>query len=132
MAIWRFQVTTRSDQVDPLGIQTYRTLRDFGIRSVMSVQTSRLFLVDLNEAHSVNRIANELLVDSVVEECSIIGENEMIPQSEESMVVETFFKPGVMDNVGNSIEIALQEMGIFTTSARNGYIHDWCSHWSSL
>lgn len=125
MAIWKFQVSPRPDQADPLGNQTYRTLRDFGIRSVDGVRTARLFLIDLDvpgpdEPTVVRRIADELLTDGVGESCLTTRVGEPLPESEDGLAVEVFFKPGVTDPVGDSTALALADMGIPTTGVRTG------------
>lgn len=90
------------------------------------------------------RIATELLTDPVVEVCRIVSADTVATdavatdsvatdpatttndthcdpsQPEDVLAVEVHFKPGVMDNVANSTQLALEEMGITATSVRTG------------
>lgn len=124
MGLWRFQVSPRLEHPDPSGRQVLQTFRDFGISSVQSVRSARLYLVELPEPDGVTsrdiaqRAARDLLSDPVAETFGIHARGEAIPEPDGVLPVEVFFKPGVMDNVARTTMLALADMGIAAGSVR--------------
>ncbi|MCG8408691.1 MAG: phosphoribosylformylglycinamidine synthase subunit PurS [Phycisphaerales bacterium] len=120
MGLWRFWVSPKSDHSDPKGQQVGQLLADFGITSVNSVRSSRLFLMDLDNSNTevVRRIADELLTDPVVETCTATQKGESVADPEDALPIEVHYKPGVMDNVAHSTKLALADLGIDVTSVR--------------
>ncbi len=123
MTLWRFQISRKPDQLDPLGDATAESLRGFGIGFVKTVRTTRIFTVQLRDDipdpdAATRRIADELLTDLVTEECRLFKQGRTPPTTTDALAVEVHFKPGVTDNVADSTRIALEDMGIDATSVR--------------
>ncbi|RIK66896.1 MAG: phosphoribosylformylglycinamidine synthase [Planctomycetota bacterium] len=124
MGLWRILVSPKIGLPDSSGRQVLQTLGDFGISSVKTVRTARLFLIELpdqsasEEVQTARRIAVELLTDPVAETCAIARRGEVLREPEEGLAVEVFFKPGVMDNVAQTTGLALHDMGIEAISVR--------------
>ncbi|MCZ6699455.1 MAG: phosphoribosylformylglycinamidine synthase subunit PurS, partial [Planctomycetota bacterium] len=66
------------------------------------------------------RIANELLTDAVVEDCIIETEDRAPADPDGTLVVEVYFKPGVMDPVADSTRATLTALGIACSNVRTG------------
>src|SRR5208282_3421045 len=103
--IYRIDVRAR-DGADPLGDSIRQQIRDLG-KNVDSVRTARIFLVDSDaDLSAIRRIASELLADPVVETADIFdGSND----SESVSRIEIHLKPGVMDPVAASTEMAVRD-----------------------
>ncbi|HWL94400.1 MAG TPA: phosphoribosylformylglycinamidine synthase subunit PurS, partial [Phycisphaerae bacterium] len=121
MPIWRFLITPRPGASDAVGRQLRENLIDFGVHSAETIQSGRIFLIEL-EGHRdrklADRIARDLLVDPVSEDVAIRSERDPLPDPKTSLAVEVHLKPGVMDNVAQSTLLALSEMGIRARSVR--------------
>jgi phosphoribosylformylglycinamidine synthase len=123
--VWRFQVSTRPELPDPTGEQTKRLLDEFGVQSIQSVRTARLFTIELTdgtagEREVVQRVAGELLIDPVCETCHVASQGEAVPAPADALVVEVHYKPGIMDNVAQSTLLALADMGIKASRVATG------------
>ncbi|MFH1419881.1 MAG: phosphoribosylformylglycinamidine synthase subunit PurS [Planctomycetota bacterium] len=123
MGLWRIQVFPKAGLGDPAGRQVARLLRDFGIGPIESVRSARLYTIELpgsgpDEATIIARIAKELLTDRVSEGCRIIQPSTPAADPEDVLVVEVHFKPGVLDTVADSTNLALADMGIRATNIR--------------
>mgnify|MGYP001444585374 CR=1 FL=1 len=119
MPIWRFQVLPKAGQSDTIGRQFGQVLRDFGVRSVEDVRSSRIYLIDAEADEATGRrIADELLLDPVTETCSITRSTDATTDPADALAVEVHFKPGVMDNVAQSTQLALADMGVKASSVR--------------
>ncbi|MEK6644241.1 MAG: phosphoribosylformylglycinamidine synthase subunit PurS [Planctomycetota bacterium] len=124
MGLWRFEVSAAANLPDPHASATLAQLRDFGIKSVQRVRSSRLFLVGLTasdptiEHREVSQIAQRLLTDPVAETCRNWSSADTLSEPDASLAIEVHFKPGVMDNVALSTLTALADMGISATSVR--------------
>jgi phosphoribosylformylglycinamidine synthase subunit PurSL len=114
--IYRIDVRAR-DGVDPLGSAVCQQVRQLG-KSVESVQTSRIFLLDTDsDQNGVARIARELLADPIVESAEIF--NPESRRTNESRI-EVHLKPGVMDPVAASTEMAVRDLGVKIRQVRTG------------
>ena len=121
MAIWRFCVAPKQGEDDPRGRRALSTLRDFGIEIAESVDSSRLYLVELEEDESTaRRIAEQLLCDPLIEDCEIATHASSVTP-DGAAVLEVYFKPGVMDTAANSTLLALRDMGLAPVSVRTGF-----------
>ena len=124
MGLWRFEISTRLEHPDPVGRAAAQTLADFGIRSVSTVRSARLYLIELADAELpsetavADRISTDLLTDPVAERCQIRRLGDALGDAEGILPIEVHFKPGVMDAVAQSTVLALADMGIRAASVR--------------
>ncbi len=106
---------------DPLGEAVRQQIREFS-PSVGRVSTRRIFLIDTDgEESHVRRIASELLADPIVEQAEFVragggGDNG----SSHGSRIEIHLKPGVMDPVAASTEMAIRDMGLSVREVRTG------------
>ena len=115
--IYRIEVGARDGAADPLGESIRQQIREMG-KSVESVRTSRIFLLDTDaDLTAVRRIAEELLADPVVESAKVFqaGSN-----GQAGSRIEVHLKPGVMDPVAASTEMAVRDLGIEVRQVRTG------------
>src|SRR6476620_5783150 len=92
---------------DPLGQSIRQQIIEFG-HDVGPVSTARIFLIDAGDSNApeqMRRAARELLADPIVEEAHTI-EPDHLPRDQGSRI-EIHLKPGVMDPVAASTEMAL-------------------------
>ena len=117
--VYRIDVWTRPDAsgLDPQGIAARAQIQQIGI-DPGDTRAFRVFFIDTNATpEQVKRIASELLADPVVEMSSII---ERKPDDGTTRRIEVHFKPGVMDPVAASTEMAIRDMGLPVTEVRTG------------
>ena len=82
------------------------------------ITTSRIFLIDSDaDATQLRRAANELLADPIVESADLITAP---PKDTQSSRIEVHLKPGVMDPVAASTEMALRDIGLNVHQVRTG------------
>jgi phosphoribosylformylglycinamidine synthase II len=114
--IFRIDVRTAA-AADPLGESVRQQIKEFGTQ-VGPISTRRIFLLDTdaNEAQ-VTRIAGELLADPIVELAEIVGAKT---QATAGSRIEIHLKPGVMDPVATSTEMAIRDMGLPVNAVRTG------------
>ncbi len=112
MAVFRVEIHPRNPADDPSGAALMNEIHQLGISGVEQVRTARLFLIqgtiDSTDALStlqVQRIADELLADPVTEK-AVLGTAD----SHDGKVVEVHLKPGVMDPVAASTEMAIADL----------------------
>src|SRR5436189_5020389 len=103
--------------VDPVGEAVRQQIKEFG-RDVGSISTRRIFLIDTDaDEKQVRRIADELLADPIVEKAERIdAKTQAAGQSR----IEIHLKPGVMDPVAASTEMAIRDMGLPVNEVRTG------------
>ena len=121
--IYRIDVRTASPArggdaaTDPLGQAIRHQIQEWGT-SVRSVRTTRIFLIDSDSARAqVVAAARDLLADPIVEQAEVV---ERHPESAGRSRIEIHLKPGVMDPVAASTEMALRDMGINVKEVRTG------------
>jgi len=121
--IYRIDVKTNSrgrggeGAVDPVGESIRHQIAEFGM-SVGRIETARIFLIDTDAAaDEVERVADELLADPVVEIAEIVRK---APEDGKRRRIEVHFKPGVMDPVASSTEMAIRDMGLRVREVRTG------------
>jgi phosphoribosylformylglycinamidine synthase len=103
--------------VDSLGEAIRHQIEEFGSQ-IGPIRTSRIFLIDSEAPHQqVRKAARELLADPVVEQADWI---ESPPSDEGHSRIEVHLKPGVMDPVAASTELALADMGVEARQIRTG------------
>src|SRR5438067_2324300 len=121
--IYRIDVRTdapaRSGQAgsDPLGEAICHQIQEFGTR-IGAVLTRRIFLIDTDASREqVQRIARELLADPIIEQAELV-EDAKTPNG--FSLIEVHLKPGVMDPVAASTEMAIRDMGLAVREVRTG------------
>jgi phosphoribosylformylglycinamidine synthase len=118
--IHRIDVRPRGD--DPAGESVAQQIRDFGIE-VGRVSTARIFLIDSDAPQDqIQRAAQELLADPIVETARFIPHPHGFARGTDSRI-EVHLKPGVMDPVAASTEMALRDMGIDVREVRTGRVY---------
>ena len=103
--------------LDPVGESVRQQIREFG-KEVGPIQTWRIFLIDADaESALVERAATTLLADPVVESAEVV---RSAPDDAGHSRIEIHLKPGVMDPVAESTEMALRDMGLLAREVRTG------------
>ncbi|MGC8553249.1 MAG: phosphoribosylformylglycinamidine synthase subunit PurL [Phycisphaerae bacterium] len=108
MALYRVEIHPKNPQDDPAGLAALHELRQAGQTAVRAVRTARIFLLQgddrLLTVPRLNRIKNEVLADPVTETAE--------PQNAagDARRVEVHVKPGVMDPVAASCEMAIADL----------------------
>jgi phosphoribosylformylglycinamidine synthase subunit PurSL len=114
--IYRIDVRTR-DGSDPVGVSVGRQIAELG-KSVGTISASRIFLIDTDaDLAGVRKIAGQLLADRVVESAEVFSGR--VDDSGHSRI-EVHLKPGVMDPVAASTEMAIRDMGLPVRQVRTG------------
>jgi phosphoribosylformylglycinamidine synthase len=115
--IHRIDVSSAKGAFDAHGHAVAHTLAEFGIE-VGEIEASRIFLLDTDApADAVERIARGLLADPVVEAAQVV---RSAPTDRGAQRIEVHLKPGVMDPVAASTEMAIRDMGIEVREVRTG------------
>src|SRR6185503_18933858 len=108
--------------VDPVGEALRHQIAEFG-SSVGPIQTSRIFLIDTDaDTTEVQRVATELLADPVVDRAELVppGHHDNGNGAGATSRIEVHLKPGVMDPVAASTEMAIRDMGLPVKEVRTG------------
>jgi phosphoribosylformylglycinamidine synthase len=102
---------------DPLGEATRRQITDIS-SDPGPIHTRRIFLIDSDaDRGAMQRVADELLADPIAEAAELVAGSEN--NAGESRI-EIHLKPGVMDPVAASTEMAIRDLGIHVTQVRTG------------
>ena len=103
--------------LDPVGEGIRQQIREFGAE-VGAIDTSRIFLIDTDaDRATVARAARSLLADPIVESAELVdGRADDAGKSR----IEIHLKPGVMDPVATSTELALRGFGLANAAVRTG------------
>ena len=114
--IYRIDVRAKNGS-DPAGVAVRKQISDLG-KTVGPIRTSRVFLIDTEmDAAAIRRVAKELLADPVVEAAELFsGRADDAGHSR----IEVHLKPGVMDPVAASTEMAISDMGLPVRQVRTG------------
>ena len=106
---------------DPVGEAVRQQIKEFGTH-VGPVATRRIFLIDTDAgAQQVQRVARELLADPIVEQAEIIDAKAQATAGRNGQSrIEIHLKPGVMDPVAASTEMAIRDMGLPVNEVRTG------------
>ncbi len=123
--IWRVEVKQKDGTIDPIGQSIARDITDLGF-GVSEVRVVSVFLLEGNISRDeVKRITEELLCDSIVEQCSF--DLKLPLQSATHHVVEIALHPGVMDPVEASTIKGIRDLGVMgitaVRTARQYHIH---------
>lgn len=118
--IYRIDVRTRQTAraaADPLGESVRHQIEELGT-PVGQVSTRRIYLLDTDAPEpDVRRIAAELLADPVVEHAELLTQ---APTGDGRSRIEIHLKPGVMDPVSGSTEMAIRDMQLPVREVRTG------------
>ncbi len=116
--LWEVKIRPAAGEVDREGLRIVHEANAFGVTAVRTVAAARLFLLQgaLSEA-DVQRAAGTLLVDPIVETAVIrpLGAPEDAATS-----VTVLFKAGVTDNVAQSAQKALIDLGFAVEAVATG------------
>ncbi|AQQ09228.1 Phosphoribosylformylglycinamidine synthase 2 [Sedimentisphaera cyanobacteriorum] len=117
MSIWRFEISSKIGWPDVHGKAVLEEIRELGIEGVENVECTKVFLIeaDFDEAFA-GRVADELLTDTVCEDCFLGRRTEK--ETENRRIVEVHLKSGVTDSVAGSVTAALADMGARASSVR--------------
>jgi phosphoribosylformylglycinamidine synthase II len=117
--------------IDPVGEAVRQQIKEFGI-GTGPIETTRIFLLDTDaQLDAVARAAQSLLADPVVESADLmVGAPDDFGKSR----IEIHLKPGVMDPVAASTEMALRDLGLNVAHVRTGraYVIDGRIHQDDL
>ena len=110
--IERVETYTRGEFTDVAGQVVGADIRQLGIRTVEAVQAIRVFLLEGElSREAVERIARELLADAVTEGY-YVGCSPAPAGLAAATLVEVHLRPGVMDPVAASCEMAIADLGL--------------------
>ncbi len=113
--IHRIEIRPKDQTNDPHARSVLHHIREMGFSGVQGSASSRLFfLVGDLDASDARRVAQELLIDPVIERFSL----DQPPDA--ANVIEVHLKPGVMDPVAASTEQAIRDMGLSISAVRTG------------
>jgi phosphoribosylformylglycinamidine synthase II len=102
---------------DPWGDAIRRQITEFA-PDPGPIRTRRIFLIDSDaDTQSIRRVAAELLADPIAESAELFTAP---PTKSAGSTIEIHLKPGVMDPVAASTEMAIRDMGIHVTQVRTG------------
>src|SRR3954465_1198517 len=110
-----FRIDVRPVCADPQGQSLQDQIRQIGI-DAGQIKSSRIFLIDSDASLSeMQQAARELLADPIVESAEVEP-----AQARTGSLIEIHLKPGVMDPVAASTEMALRDMNIGARQVRTG------------
>ena len=112
MPVYRIEVRAVHAADDPSGAGVLGEIRQLGINEVADVRSSRVFLLqgpaEVLTSENLERIAREVLIDPVTETFGIGAEPSHAAEGAKS--IEVHLKPGVMDPVAGSCEMAIGDL----------------------
>ncbi|HPD48043.1 MAG TPA: phosphoribosylformylglycinamidine synthase subunit PurL [Anaerohalosphaeraceae bacterium] len=118
MKEWRFEISSRSGFADVVGQGVLEDIRELGIRSVESVHSARVYLIEADfDAAFAKRVVEELLTDTVCQDY-YIGRSSAPAGPMEATIIEVHLKSGVTDPVAQSVAMAIADMGGRVQSVR--------------
>lgn len=104
--------------IDPVGAALRHQIAEFE-SDVGAIQTSRIFLIDSEaDTADISRAALGLLADPVTERAELVAPGQQDDDGHSR--IEIHLKPGVMDPVASSTEMALRDMGLPVREVRTG------------
>src|SRR4051794_6312843 len=113
-----FRIDVSSLGIDRTGESVRQQIAELGVGDVGSINTSRVYLIDVDApCAEVERVAFDLLADPIVERAELIS--DQAPDNTGSRI-EIHLKPGVMDPVASSTEMALRDAGLPAKQVRTG------------
>src|SRR6476620_5672185 len=116
------RIDVKSAAKDPFGESVRHQIAELG-HDVGEIRSARIFLIDTDvPADEIRRMSRELLADPIVEEAQIVDRSQSdSPRPDDTRSrIEIHLKPGVMDPVAASTEMAIRDMGIEVKAVRTG------------
>ena len=102
---------------DPLGEAIRHQIAEIGFH-VGAIRTSRIFLIDADSSvEQMRQATRQLLADPIVESADLFDSAKAQPEGSR---IEIHLKPGVMDPVATSTEMALRDLGTDVREVRTG------------
>ncbi|HEY1687098.1 MAG TPA: phosphoribosylformylglycinamidine synthase subunit PurS [Tepidisphaeraceae bacterium] len=102
---------------DPLGEAIRHQIAETGFE-VGAIRTSRIFLIDADAtADQMRQATEQLLSDPIVESAEVW---DAAKSNQTGSCIEIHLKPGVMDPVAESTEMALRDLGTAVRQVRTG------------
>ena len=126
--VHRVEVRPAADQPDPTAASITDLARQtFG--PTVTVRSSRIYLIEAAiDESTVQRLAHELLADSVSQEFVVCGSELSDVVARDCAMIEIHYKPGVMDPVAASTREAIAdlipEMSLDHVQVRTGWRYD--------
>jgi len=115
--IHRIDVRAADADDDPIGAAVRQQIVEMGY-GVGAVSASRIFLIDSDmDAIDARRVAEQLLADPIVESADLVTAP---PDDHGRGRIEIHLKPGVMDPVAASTEMAIADLGLSVRQVRTG------------
>jgi phosphoribosylformylglycinamidine synthase len=115
--LWHIQIQPAPGQADRLGARLEDEAVELGLQGPWSIKTIRGFLIEgAISSIEIRRAAREVLVDAVVEICTI-GPSGAAPGGD-GTIVHVLPKPGVTDPEAESALALLQDLGYAISNAR--------------
>lgn len=118
--IWRVEIKDKPGVFDSLGDKTQKDILDLGIAAVQSVVVTQVYLIEADlSSDQIRRIAQQLLVDPLVQEFDFLPYAAYIPPRETASFrcVEIAYNPGVMDPVEASTMKGIKDLGFEKVTA---------------
>jgi phosphoribosylformylglycinamidine synthase len=123
--LWEIEIYPASHLPDREADRVRSQCQSLGARSIDEVRSARSFLIegDLTAAQ-IEKIASDFLADTVVETCEshLLSDGQRTnPKSDipnPKSLLNVLFKPGVTDNVADSVKRALVELGYPVSAVR--------------
>ena len=114
--LWEIDIHPAEGQPDLAGERVASAARELGLADDLNVTAARGYLIQGEPLArgDVERLADELLTDSVVERAEIcrVGESIAGGARSDAQCVTVLLKPGVMDPVSQSVLSAANDLGI--------------------
>jgi phosphoribosylformylglycinamidine synthase len=102
---------------DPIGDSVRKQIQEMG-HAVGAVASTRIFLIDADfDDIDARKVAEQLLADPIVERAELLKQS---PDDRGRSRVEVHLKPGVMDPVAASTEMAIADLGLKSRAVRTG------------
>jgi phosphoribosylformylglycinamidine synthase len=119
--IWRVDVATKEELVDPTSRGAQAGLVEFGLSTIKNVRAWQVYLLDGNlDRAGADRIARELLHDPVAQVFTLSDGAEPPAAPAGSQTILVFKRPGVMDPVEASALKAVSDLGLSVQRVRIG------------
>jgi phosphoribosylformylglycinamidine synthase subunit PurSL len=130
--LWEVEIYPAAGQVDREGARVLSEAQALRLGSISGVRAARSFLIEGSvDAATIEQRALGLLVDSVVETCSVhpLG-RQSSDNRPANLQLNVLFKPGVTDNVALSTKAALSDLKVPVTTVatiRKYWLNDGAS-----
>ncbi|MGI9429676.1 MAG: AIR synthase-related protein, partial [Bythopirellula sp.] len=125
--LWEIDLHPRAGTIDRETAEIASEAAEIGIGGPLEIRSARGFLIEgpTLDAQQVDRLANELFADLLVEQptCAVVGDPQLnVPPQASTAVGGTLLhvlpKPGVMDPVAQSAETAAKDFGLSIDAIR--------------